>query len=62
MTNWLTTQEVAERTKLSPRTLAHWRLARHAEYVGPPYVKLRSAVRYPADLLEVWMRAKGFIS
>jgi predicted site-specific integrase-resolvase len=54
----LTTQEVADRLQVSPRTLRQWRQIG----VGPPYIKLgdspQSECRYPEDALEAWLAGR----
>lgn len=46
---YLNEKEVSELTGIAVKTLQSWRWQR----VGPPFVKLQSAVRYPyVDLLD----------
>lgn len=40
--NWLTTTELAERWRLSPRTLERWRVAKD----GPAWHHIGGSVRY----------------
>lgn len=42
-----TETELALRWNISPKTLQRWR----CESVGPPYIKLSKAVRYPVDYI-----------
>lgn len=56
-TNWYTTEELAKLLKLDPSSLRRWRTA--APNQGPPYVRLSgSVVRYPADEVDRWLRAR----
>lgn len=43
---FLTSKEVALRWKMSPQTLANWRLSADK---GPPYVKISNKVLYPIE-------------
>lgn len=56
---YLTPNEVAALTGFAVSTLAHWRTAGKGLGYGPPYVKKRGRIRYPAQELESWMRAEG---
>ena len=47
----LTTNEVARKLRLTPRTLAIWRVRGE----GPPYLKLGRDVRYSLLDLEAWL-------
>lgn len=49
----LFTHEAARRLRVHPATLRRWRL----DGVGPPYLRVGSVYRYPADELEAWIRA-----
>ncbi len=40
--SYLNEAKLAQRWGMSPKTLQHWRVMR----VGPPYLKIRGAVRY----------------
>ena len=51
---YLTPRDVALLTKTSVQTLANWRVARR----GPPWTKIESAVRYPENLLRLWLNAR----
>lgn len=46
----LTSEETAERLRVSLRTLEGWRNRRQ----GPPFRKFGRRVLYPMDLLEQW--------
>lgn len=46
----LTSEEAAERLRVSLRTLEGWRSQRQ----GPPFRKFGRRVLYPMDLLEQW--------
>ena len=48
---FLTTEEVAERLSITPRTVHRWR----AERCGPPYARFGKSVRYDVDELEKWI-------
>lgn len=45
---FLTGAEVAERWRISPRTLEGWR----DKGIGPTFVRIGSRVRYPIDAIE----------
>jgi len=47
----LTTDEVAARLRLSPRTVRSWR----SEGIGPRYVKLGRAVRYRRSSVDAYL-------
>ncbi|MGN6479485.1 helix-turn-helix domain-containing protein [Luteibacter sp.] len=47
-TIYYTTQEVAEKLRLSPRTLENWRNLRQ----GPAFIKFGTRVLYSAEALE----------
>lgn len=46
---FLTTADVADRWRISPRTLEGWR----DKGIGPSYVKIGSRVRYRIDHIEL---------
>ena len=48
-----TETELALRWNISPKTLQRWRY----EGVGPPYIKLSKAVRYPVDEIVAYEQA-----
>jgi hypothetical protein len=48
-----TETELALRWNISPKTLQRWR----CEGVGPPYIKLSKAVRYPVDEIVAYEQA-----
>ena len=48
-----TETELALRWNISPKTLQRWR----CEGVGPPYIKLSKAVRYPVDDIVAYEQA-----
>ncbi|MBL8420856.1 MAG: helix-turn-helix domain-containing protein [Dechloromonas sp.] len=48
-----TETELALRWNISPKTLQRWRY----EGVGPPYIKLSKAVRYPVDNIVAYEQA-----
>lgn len=48
-----TENELALRWNISPKTLQRWR----CEGVGPPYIKLSKAVRYPVDDIVAYEQA-----
>ena len=50
---WLTTEELHERTGISPGT---WRYWRH-QGKGPAHQKIGRVIRYPEDQFEAWARA-----
>jgi len=54
MQGLLKSGEVAETLGLSVRTLEAYR----SKGGGPPYIKIRGAVRYDADDLSKWLRAQ----
>ncbi len=55
----LTTEEVAERLRVSRRTLEKWRTVGG----GPPFIKLnRRAVRYQEEAVEAWKRSRARMS
>ncbi len=56
--NWLTPKQAARHMNLSVSWLAKRRLAGD----GPPYVKLRGAVRYAETSLQQWMKGQQRIS
>lgn len=56
---YLTPREVAALTGFAVSTLAHWRVEGKGLGYGPPYVKKRGRIRYPAQELEAWMREEG---
>ena len=56
---YLTPHEVSALTGFAVSTLAHWRTEGKGMGYGPPYVKKRGRIRYPAQELEAWMRAEG---
>jgi excisionase family DNA binding protein len=58
MTEWLTTEEVAEKLKVPPASVKRWRAAR----TGPPYIQVGRHVRYPVDAFERWARAKSAVA
>ena len=47
----LRTEQVAELLNLTPKALEAWRWRR----MGPPWFKLRGAVRYRASELSAWL-------
>jgi len=49
--DFLTTKDLAERLKLSTRTLETWR----ARKVGPPYLKAGKSVRYDRRAVQEWL-------
>lgn len=51
MPNLVTTAEAATILTLSPRTLEDWRY----KQIGPPCVRLGSAIRYDTAALEKWL-------
>jgi predicted DNA-binding transcriptional regulator AlpA len=51
---YVTTAQASHLTGLSPAWFERSRWAGG----GPPFVKLGAAVRYPADKLHAWMRAR----
>lgn len=53
MWDLLTTEEVAARFRVNPSTVRRWRL----DGVGPRHVRIGSIYRYPAALLDEWVRA-----
>ena len=55
---FLTEAQAATRLGLSPKTLRNWRSAG----VGPPSLKLGSAVRYHQDALDLWALAQVTIT
>jgi len=55
---WFTTDEVAERYSLSPKTLRVWRVAGR-ELRGPKPTKLDGSVRYHIDDLLAWELKKS---
>lgn len=50
----LTPKELAEKLRVSTRTLKRWR--RNCE--GPPYAKFGSRVIYPLAPVEVWLEQR----
>lgn len=55
MTEWLTTKEVAERCRVSERTVQGWRTSG----VGPRYYKIAEhCVRYAAADVDEWITSK----
>lgn len=48
MSEYLTSEEAASRLRISPKTLANWRV----QQVGPSYCKLGGHVRYAIDDLD----------
>jgi len=46
----LTSQELAERLRMSPGTLQNWR----TKGFGPSYIKFGKHVLYPISLVETW--------
>lgn len=56
---YLTSKEVADRWRLSDKTLANWR---HAGK-GPPFIRVGSRVLYPIEGINAWERlAPGWLS
>lgn len=53
MSTYLSTEEAAQRTKLSRQTLAQLRVRGD----GPPFIKVGARVLYPANELEAWLNA-----
>ena len=51
----MTERELAERTRISPRTWQQWRGAGG----GPPYVKIGRAVRYRWSQVEAWIASQS---
>jgi predicted DNA-binding transcriptional regulator AlpA len=47
-------KEAAERLNLSVRTLQSWRV----RGIGPPFLKLGAAVRYPEEGIEAWKETR----
>lgn len=47
----LTTEEVAARLKVSPKTLSKWR----TRGTGPPYFKVGRCVRYQWEAVQAWL-------
>ena len=52
----LTTDELADKLDVSPRTLQDWR--HRGE--GPPFVKLGDCVRYKWSAVEQWMADRTY--
>jgi predicted DNA-binding transcriptional regulator AlpA len=52
---YLTTQEVAQMTRIPVKTLEGYR--RHG--MGPPYVKIGRGIRYPISGVREWMKNGG---
>lgn len=48
----LFTHEAARRLRVHPATVRRWRL----DGVGPPYLRIGSVYRYPAEELEAWIK------
>jgi predicted site-specific integrase-resolvase len=51
---FLTLEELAERWRVSPRTLERWR----SDGEGPPWVRLKGKVIYPAEGVRAYERAR----
>lgn len=51
---FLTQNELAERWRMSPRSLERWR----TEGYGPAWLRLRGHVLYREDDVEAWERAQ----
>lgn len=49
----LTTEELAERLNIAPRTLEGWRLQDPPQ--GPPFVRIGRQVRYPISSVIDWL-------
>lgn len=54
-TNYLTTEQVAEKLGLAPGTLAKWRVSG----AGPPFQKLGRRVMYAETAIEAWIKSTG---
>lgn len=54
-TQLMSVAEVAVRLRVSPRTLADWRVRGS----GPPCIKVGKAVLYPAADLHAWLLARA---
>ena len=55
MSDMLTTQEVADRIRVHPVTLARWRAAG----TGPAFVRVGRSIRYPAAELDAWLARRA---
>lgn len=53
-TQLMSIAEVAVRLRVSPRTLADWRVGGS----GPPWIKVGKAVLYPAAALRSWLASR----
>ena len=51
----LTPAEVADYLRAHTRSLSRWR----TEGAGPPFVRVGSLIRYPADGLEDWLSSRS---
>lgn len=47
----LTPKELAEKLRVSTRTLKRWR----RNHEGPPYAKFGARVIYPLDQVDIWL-------
>ncbi len=56
MATMLTTEQLAARWGIAPKTLHNWR---HTGG-GPPFVKIGRAVRYRADAIDRWLAERTF--
>ncbi len=57
-TIWLTAQELADRLKVAPSTLWHWKLRGY----GPPAVRMGGKLRYKLEVVEEWEREQEALS
>lgn len=54
MDDLLTTEELARKWKIRPKTLDNWRSAR----IGPPFVKIMGSIRYPESQADEWVASQ----
>lgn len=55
--NLLTTQEVAEKLRVSVSSVVGWRI--NQKRGGPPFIKVGHHVRYDATELDKWLKAQS---
>ncbi|QGU02162.1 hypothetical protein CKALI_06465 [Corynebacterium kalinowskii] len=55
MKQYISANVLEEATGIKATTLANWR----SRKIGPPFVKIEGAVRYPVDEVEAWIKAQN---